>query len=65
MNLTLDQLTTLLALMKDKKWFKKNSGWNSYDEDLYKILGDEWLERVKKEDPKSQRLYFEKVRGEK
>ena len=60
MNLTLSQITTLLALMRDKKW-GGDTGWDRDDEDLYELLGNEWKKRMDKENWKGKSPHLKKM----
>ena len=62
-NLTLSQITTLLALMRDKKLkWNVDTGWDKDDEDLYELLGEEWEKRMDKEDWRGKSPHLKKMR---
>ena len=63
MDLTLSQITTLLALMRDKKWgWDGYTGWDNDDEDLYELIGEEWKKRMDKEDWRGKSPHLKKMR---
>jgi len=61
MDLTLDQITKILVLLRDKKW-GGNTGWDRDDEDLYEIFGQEWKKRMDKEDWRGKSPHLKKMR---